>query len=45
MSRSYDVVIWGCTGFTGGLVAEYFATSAPSHVSNLEVFECHCMKY
>lgn len=23
----YDVVIWGSTGFTGRLVAEYFATT------------------
>jgi len=24
--------LWGCTGFTGGLVAEYFATSAPRNI-------------
>ena len=23
--RQYDVIIWGATGFTGGLVVEYFA--------------------
>ncbi len=28
-SRTYDVVVWGATGFTGRLVAEYLA-SAPS---------------
>eukprot|EP00928_Gymnodinium_smaydae_P032389 TRINITY_DN23476_c0_g2_i1.p1 TRINITY_DN23476_c0_g2~~TRINITY_DN23476_c0_g2_i1.p1 ORF type:complete len:427 (-),score=51.36 TRINITY_DN23476_c0_g2_i1:43-1275(-) len=25
MSRPYDILLWGCTGFTGTLVAEYFA--------------------
>ncbi|HEY6462825.1 MAG TPA: saccharopine dehydrogenase, partial [Polyangiaceae bacterium] len=25
MARAYDVVLWGATGFTGGLVAEYLA--------------------
>lgn len=33
MARRFDIVLWGCTGFTGGLVAEYFASSVPSHVS------------
>lgn len=28
-SRPYDVVIFGATGFTGGLVAEYFARHVP----------------
>lgn len=27
MEKKFDVVLWGCTGFTGGLVAEYFATA------------------
>ena len=39
MSRAYDVVLWGCTGFTGGLVAEYFASSAPSHVWIFNVYQ------
>lgn len=26
MARQFDIVLWGCTGFTGALVAEYFAT-------------------
>lgn len=25
-SRKYDVVVWGATGFTGGIVAEYFSS-------------------
>lgn len=29
-SRPYDVVIYGATGFTGGLVAEYFARNVSS---------------
>jgi short subunit dehydrogenase-like uncharacterized protein len=28
-SRPYDVVVFGATGFTGGLTAEYLARSAP----------------
>ncbi len=28
-SRPYDIVIYGATGFTGGLVAEYFARHVP----------------
>lgn len=32
MVRDLDVVIWGCTGFTGTLVAEYFARDiTPQH--------------
>lgn len=32
MSREYDIVLNGCTGFTGNLVAEYFARDvAPRH--------------
>jgi short subunit dehydrogenase-like uncharacterized protein len=30
MSREYDVVLFGATGFTGGLTAEYLARHAPS---------------
>ncbi len=30
MSRELDVVLWGATGFTGRLVAEYLARYAPS---------------
>jgi short subunit dehydrogenase-like uncharacterized protein len=29
-SRQYDVVIWGATGFTGRLVAEYLMRAAPA---------------
>ena len=30
LMRSHDIVLWGCTGFTGSLVARYFAqTVAP----------------
>lgn len=25
MDRPFDIVVWGCTGYTGQLVAEYFA--------------------
>jgi short subunit dehydrogenase-like uncharacterized protein len=32
MSR-YDVVLFGATGFTGGLTAEYLAEHAPEHTS------------
>ena len=32
MAQPYDIVLWGCTGFTGTLVAEYFARDlAPKH--------------
>ena len=24
MKRSYDIILWGASGFTGALVAEYF---------------------
>lgn len=27
-SREHDIILWGATGFTGGLVAEYFAKNA-----------------
>lgn len=31
-TRDLDIVLWGCTGFTGTLVAEYFARDiAPKH--------------
>ncbi|MFO0594469.1 MAG: saccharopine dehydrogenase NADP-binding domain-containing protein [Myxococcaceae bacterium] len=30
MSRTYDVVLFGATGFTGRLVAEYLAKAAPA---------------
>jgi short subunit dehydrogenase-like uncharacterized protein len=28
--RAYDIVIFGCTGFTGALTAEYLAANAPA---------------
>ena len=28
-SRSYDIVLFGATGYTGGLTAEYLARNAP----------------
>ncbi|WP_035856691.1 saccharopine dehydrogenase family protein [Cryptosporangium arvum] len=30
MARSYDLVLFGATGFTGGLTAEYLGTHAPA---------------
>eukprot|EP00911_Craspedida_sp_UC1_P002059 UC1_evm2s1589 len=33
--RMYDVVLWGCTGFTGRLVAEYFAKSISARYPTL----------
>ena len=30
VSRSYEIVIFGATGFTGGMVAEYLAKHAPA---------------
>jgi short subunit dehydrogenase-like uncharacterized protein len=30
MSRAFDVVVYGATGFTGGLVVDYLAEHAPS---------------
>jgi hypothetical protein len=30
--RAFDVVVYGATGFTGGLVAEYMAQHAPADV-------------
>ena len=30
--RSYDIVVFGATGFTGGLTAEYLARSAPANL-------------
>ena len=33
MSRPYSIIIWGATGFTGELVAEYFAESAPKDIT------------
>ena len=27
LNREYDVIVWGATGFTGRLVAEYLAES------------------
>lgn len=29
MSKSFDIVLWGATGFTGGLVAEYLSRTYP----------------
>lgn len=36
MDKQFDVVIWGCTGFTGGLVAEYYATSVSKQYPTLK---------
>jgi short subunit dehydrogenase-like uncharacterized protein len=33
MSRQYDVVLFGATGFTGALTAEYLAEHAPAHLT------------
>ena len=33
MSRQYDVVLFGATGFTGALTAEYLAKNAPPELS------------
>jgi short subunit dehydrogenase-like uncharacterized protein len=30
-SRSYDIVLWGCTGYTGELVADYLAAYQGKH--------------
>ncbi|KAJ3011757.1 hypothetical protein HKX48_006651 [Thoreauomyces humboldtii] len=30
--RPYDIIVWGATGFTGALVAEYLAVHAPKDV-------------
>ena len=30
MTREYDVVLFGATGFTGGLTADYLARHAPA---------------
>ena len=32
-SRTFDIVLLGATGFTGGLIADYLATHAPSAVT------------
>jgi short subunit dehydrogenase-like uncharacterized protein len=32
MSRDFDIVLFGATGFTGGLAAEYLARNAPAHL-------------
>ena len=29
MSRKYDIVVWGCTGFTGRLACEYIQATYP----------------
>ena len=34
-SRPFDVVLWGCTGFTGKLVAKYFASQVANRVPKL----------
>jgi short subunit dehydrogenase-like uncharacterized protein len=33
--REFDVVLWGCTGFTGRLVARYFANTIGPRLPNL----------
>lgn len=30
MNRKYDVIVWGCTGFTGKLVCEYIKANYPA---------------
>lgn len=32
MTRHFDIVVWGATGFTGRLITEYLAAHAPDHV-------------
>ena len=34
-ARPYDVILWGCTGFTGSLVASYFARRVSQRVPTL----------
>ena len=34
--RPFDVVLWGCTGFTGQLVARYFANRVAKRVPSLK---------
>lgn len=34
-SRPFDVVLWGCTGFTGRLVAQYFAKRVAKRMPSL----------
>ncbi|KAJ2992178.1 hypothetical protein HDV02_003245 [Globomyces sp. JEL0801] len=31
-NRPYDIIVWGATGFTGALVAEYLTRNAPANV-------------
>lgn len=31
-SRQYDVVVWGATGYTGGLTAQHIAQSFPTDI-------------
>ena len=35
MARPFDIVLWGCTGFTGKLVAKYFAKHVARRLPNL----------
>jgi short subunit dehydrogenase-like uncharacterized protein len=32
MERAFDIVVFGATGFTGGMTAEYLARNAPAHL-------------
>jgi len=37
-TRTWDVVLWGATGFTGRLVAEALAAGAPIIITTLQKF-------
>jgi short subunit dehydrogenase-like uncharacterized protein len=32
MAKKYDILVWGATGFTGQLIAEYLVKHAPKGV-------------
>ena len=34
MAKEFDIIIFGATGFTGGLVASYFASNVDSNKEN-----------
>ena len=36
MNREFDIILWGATGFTGKLVAEYFANQYGCNGSKLK---------
>ena len=33
ITKEFSIIVWGATGFTGGLVADYLAESAPIEIS------------